>query len=167
MAGNKNLFPLLCFLSTAAIADEELLLINEAQEVAKSIYQENVRHFGFSPKDCTPVQDSTQLLTQLIDLRDGASTKCRTGEPPALAASVSQKIMLPEKPMEKEVTYQEAPSTHPGPSLPGTQKVNGSFAEIIEEYSRTKKYYNAENTDSLFERISKAYIRNLQRLNPH
>lgn len=179
------------FNSFAAV-DEEILLIQKASLLAKRTHISNISLVGLDPVNCKPSDDHKLLLKQMKDLNTGPLKHCpevvseKLKEIDEQLKQIDQGVLPPASPLqiasisnplstEKE---RETPAleyvterSDREPTIPvksHTPDSTGLSDEqrdyLFSEYNRNSHNYRPTEEDDLFDILSKAYIRNYDKV---
>lgn len=174
--------------------DEEALLRRKAALVAKKVHVKNLNLIGVDPTTCKNTDNSKVLLDHIKNLKSSSLNHCPSavekflkplqeeiakvdsGElvyaPQPIQNSARPTPDLPEPSETPEEFYPPEPEEQPlalevpkSDTLVGpTGLTEGDLDRIFSSYERNPREYRPSEEDNLFKILSKAYVRNLNRL---
>lgn len=183
------LVPLMVFGSS-----EELIELQLAGLTAERIHLQNVLLVGVDPVTCKNTESSSLMVRQMENISKSGLSHCMQAiqqqlktiddrmkkleeghlsfsplknEPVFLPVESSQEVSLaapmPDSSPEEETNW---PVLGPVPDREISPEAQSKHQMMVDFYSANKTMFEPKEDDSIFERVSKGYIRNLHNMEP-
>ncbi len=172
-----------CGTASAAQFSEEFMLQREAELTAERIHIKNMNLIGVNPKTCKP--DDNVLLGQINQIRNGELNHC----PDVIKDKIQVHDDLLTQLKSGTLTFPKVAALTTIPAISSPSTIQDNFVEekafdknppqttssenedewneedkILSNYESNKKEYRPGEDDGLFKILSKAYVRNLNKI---
>lgn len=181
----KYFLALLFSLPVMAV-DEEMLLQRKATLLLKRSQVKNIHLFGMDPKNCMPTQDQKILVTQLNLISNNSLSHCEnkiadklrpfdeelknvaegvlTFKDVAAVIPLEMSSSSDDEPKENVVEERAFEEFEQPLAKENTAPLSSEEEKVLSTYESNKNEYEANEDDGLFKIMSKAYVRNLNKI---